>query len=202
MAGKIQDFGEKIGGAKKDLWSNTALMLSNFETLTDVERNKYCSKDYVWPRPDWVKLRNEGADQTVLYWQNEMRKAFPPKPLIVSAKLNDKEEICKAQAAYVKVCSEFRDAVMAVKTESEIASFYKDFILGQGYVAEQTHNYSGYGGSRTTVSQEPKMAHCLNNRLLKLATPDRYAMQYMRQTAKDQLFAIPKERKISMKESS
>ena len=40
------------------------------------------------------------------------------------------------------------------------------------------------------------MAHCLNNRLLKLATPDRYAMQYMRQTAKDQLFAIPKERKI------
>lgn len=196
MAGKIQDFGEKIGGAKKDLWSNTALMLSNFDTLTDVERNKYCAKDYVWPRPDWVKLRNEGADQTVLYWQNEMRKAFPPKPLIVSAKLNDKEEICKAQAAYVKVCSEFRDAVMAVKTESEIASFYKDFILGKGYVAEQTHNYSGYGGSRTTVSQEPKMAHCLNNRLLKLATPDRYAMQYMRQTAKDQLFAIPKERKI------
>ena len=39
MAGKIQDFGEKIGGAKKDLWSNTTLMLSNFETLTDVERN-------------------------------------------------------------------------------------------------------------------------------------------------------------------
>lgn len=196
MAVKIQDFGEKIGGAKKDLWSNTALMLSNFDTLTDVERNKYCAKDYVWPRPDWVKLRNEGADQTVLYWQNEMRKAFPPKPLILSVKREDKEEIRKAQAAYVKVCSKFRDAVMAVKTESEIASFYKDFILGQGYVTEQTHSYSGYGGSRTTISQEPKMAHCLNNRLLKLAMPDRYAMQYMRQTAKDQLFAIPKERKI------
>lgn len=193
MAGKIQDFGEKIGGAKKDLWSNTTLMLSNFETLTDVERNKYCTKDYVWPRPDWAKLHSNGADQTVLYWQSEMRKAFQAKPLIVSAKREDKEEIRKAQAAYVKVCSEFRDAVMAVKTESEITSFYKGFMLGQGYVTEQTHNYGGY---HISVSQEPKMAHCMNNRLLKLATPDRYAMQYMKQAAKDQLFAIPKERKV------
>lgn len=77
MAGKIQDFGEKIGGAKKDLWSNTALMLSNFDTLTDVERNKYCAKDYVWPRPDWVSCAMRVLTKRCCIGRMKCAKLFP-----------------------------------------------------------------------------------------------------------------------------
>ncbi len=61
---KIQDFGEKIGGAKKDL-AELRKALRDIDTSiadkwTDVERQKYITKKELFPAPDYQSLLNSG----------------------------------------------------------------------------------------------------------------------------------------------
>lgn len=48
MSQKIEDYGEKIGGAKKDLWKQRGLMVSDFKKMNDRESEKYVTKDNIW----------------------------------------------------------------------------------------------------------------------------------------------------------
>jgi ABC-type uncharacterized transport system involved in gliding motility auxiliary subunit len=50
---KLQDFGEKIGGAKKDLWKSRGLALSDLEEMNSAELDKFIKKDNVWIKPDY-----------------------------------------------------------------------------------------------------------------------------------------------------
>lgn len=48
----IIDFGEKIGGARKDLWKVNGLQVEDLKTLTPEERDHYVNRDMVWPLPN------------------------------------------------------------------------------------------------------------------------------------------------------
>ena len=41
----INDFGEKIGGARKDLWKERGLMVEDLDGMTQGEKEKYVKKD-------------------------------------------------------------------------------------------------------------------------------------------------------------
>ena len=41
---QIQDFGNKIGGARKDLWKTRGLILSDLELMNESERNNNANK--------------------------------------------------------------------------------------------------------------------------------------------------------------
>lgn len=56
MSQKIEDYGEKIGGAKKDLWKQRGLMVSDFKKMNDRESEKYVTKDNIWQKPDYMQL--------------------------------------------------------------------------------------------------------------------------------------------------
>ena len=57
MTKKIEDFGEKIGGAKKDLWmSRGGLTEIDLRDMTEAEKTKYVTKDNIWPRPNYDEL--------------------------------------------------------------------------------------------------------------------------------------------------
>ena len=116
---KIDDFGEKIGGARKDTWKTIGLKLSDLSEMNSVERQSYVKKDNVWPRPDWIKVIEDGTPQGIAFWQNEIRKSLPPRPE------NNSEETVEN---YVKVLTQIKEAVMAVKTSSDLDSFFDDFI--------------------------------------------------------------------------
>ena len=64
MADKIQDFGEKIGGAKKDLAALRKAMMdvdiATADKWTDAERAKYISKKELFPTPDYKGLYESG----------------------------------------------------------------------------------------------------------------------------------------------
>ena len=53
----IQDFGEKIGGAKKDLWKQRCLVVSDLDYMNDAEKDKYIRKDNIWKKPDYQRRR-------------------------------------------------------------------------------------------------------------------------------------------------
>ena len=110
----IQDFGQKIGGARKDLWKSRGLVSEDLLEMTDLERANLVRKENIWLKPDWVHLVSEGTPQCVAYWQSKMRQALPPKPPRA-----DQE----TQNNYVKIISDLRDAVMAVKTPDGIENY-------------------------------------------------------------------------------
>ncbi len=48
MARAHEDFGEKIGGAKKDLWKDRGLYVDDLDAMNDREAEKFVKKDNIW----------------------------------------------------------------------------------------------------------------------------------------------------------
>ena len=69
---KIEDFGEKIGGARKDLFSleirSRGLRASDITDWTEVEKQKYITKKQIWAVPDYQKLYDEGLPIRIVYF--------------------------------------------------------------------------------------------------------------------------------------
>lgn len=191
MADKIQDFGEKIGGARKDIWSVRGLSVDDLQPMNAAERSKYVKKNYVWPCPNWQNLLETGGNQAVLYWQNEMRKAFPVGPMIEVSRKGDENALKETQEKYVEFCSAYRDAVMAVSSIDEIKSFADDFIVGQEYATKEV-----YGGNYITFKPENKAAHCLTDKMVQLANMSGYSITKMEEKAAQKLFGIANDQKV------
>ena len=47
---KINDFGEKIGGAKKDLWKERNMIFEDTIEMTEAEKRKYVKRDNIWKK--------------------------------------------------------------------------------------------------------------------------------------------------------
>lgn len=101
---KLNDFGDKIGGAKKDLWAF-------FNSLSDEEQGNMAQKTKLWRRPNYQAMIKEGTPKEVCFWQNQMRKAVKLRPE------------SNAQA-YVKFVLAFKTDVESCNTMDEIKAFY------------------------------------------------------------------------------
>ena len=170
---EIQDFGEKIGGARKDVWRSRGIILTDLDHMNDLERSTNIKKDNIWLKPDWEEIIADGIPQCVAYWQNKMRQAIPPKPAS-----GDKT----VQQNYVEVVGRIREAVMAVTQPHEIDNFYQDFLLGK-YVHSEGR-YSHY------VTVDPIASGIVNNKVLKAAQSKHTRME---EEAKKKLFGVPKD---------
>lgn len=170
----IKDFGEKIGGARKDVWAARGLIRTDLAEMTDLERQNHVKKDNIWIRPNWEQLISDGVPQSVAYWQNKMRQAIPPKPPA------NTEEV---QSNYVEVVGRLRDAIMAVKEPREIDNFYQNY-LRPNFVDSQSRGYY--------VTIIPEANGIVNNKVLKAAQSKSYRMA---DEAKKKLFGVPKDEK-------
>ena len=73
MAGVHEDFGEKIGGAKKDLWKDRGLYADDLEAMNEREAEKFVKKDNVWKKPDYAAMLEEGIPLGVVYFIKKAR---------------------------------------------------------------------------------------------------------------------------------
>ena len=71
---KLNDFGQKIGGAKKDIWAI-------FKEATEDEQSKMARKAALWKHPKYESLEKQGIPREVLFWRDQMRDAVAPKPV-------------------------------------------------------------------------------------------------------------------------
>lgn len=76
VAGQITDFGEKIGGARKDVWSAYRDTVEG-ETA---EQIKGLPLSKAWPAPDYDKLIESGIDRYAVAIARAARDAIPAKP--------------------------------------------------------------------------------------------------------------------------
>ena len=121
MANIITDFGEKIGGARKDLWKVNGLQVEDLETLTPEERDHCVNRDMVWPLPNAKQLVEEGADRFIVFWQREIRKCIYKNPCFRAGESKD-----DAQKQYVKMANVIKKHAIAVTKESDFPAFYKE----------------------------------------------------------------------------
>ncbi|MDH0363468.1 LPD38 domain-containing protein [Comamonas aquatica] len=75
-AARIEDVGEKIGGARKDVWSGFRDDIG--AVSDDAIAEQPLSK--VWPQPDYQKLIDAGLDAGTVAMVRSLRDAIPSKP--------------------------------------------------------------------------------------------------------------------------
>ena len=145
---QIQDFGEKIGGARKDLWKSRGLALSDLEYFNDAERDKYITKNNIWVKPEYEAMVEQGYDKSALFYIKNVRDSIPAKPLY------SRED---AQDTYVEFVSALRDRLLEIKTPADIDAFGLAWFENNGYLKNQ----------RYSVAFTEKGNVCMNNKLLK-----------------------------------
>lgn len=75
-ASEIQDFGEKIGGARKDVWSSFKDKMKAAESL-DIAAEPLSK---TWPVPDYQALLDSGSDPWAVAFLHAVRDEIPTKP--------------------------------------------------------------------------------------------------------------------------
>lgn len=115
---RIEDAGEKIGGARKD-WKQRFLDLSDLETMTNDEAIANVKKDNVWPQPKWEEVVAQGMPADVAALVKAVRDSLAKEPHF--SRNADPDAV---RRGYVKMTSLLRDMLMACRTTDEVRSCY------------------------------------------------------------------------------
>ena len=140
---KIQDFGEKIGGAKKDFFSNVKDI--DFNSL-NAAALKNVKKKSVWSEPNFKDLISNGTSRKVAMYIKLVRDAAPASPGYKN--YMSIETLRTTGKNYVEFISDIRDSAMALKTEDDIKNFYDstikkylDFPFGRPTLNSLSHGF-------------------------------------------------------------
>lgn len=132
MPKKIEDFGEKIGGARKDIWKERGLIFGDTLDMNDLEKRKYINKNNIWLKPNYEKMVHEqGVPIRVAYFMKRVRDS------IMTATPSANEEVCKN---YIHFVRSMREAANEVKSDADILDFYKNYV--DGHFIHQTGRYT------------------------------------------------------------
>lgn len=185
---KIEDFGKKIGGARKDLWKDRGLSVNDLADMNIPEKTKFVTKNNVFKVPDYQELVNNGLPVRVAYFIKKVRDALPTKPIFTELEASDEVLLNEKMEGYVEFISGFKDALMNVKTDDDILSFYNKTIKDV-YV----ENESTYRVVPTELSHG-----CMTNKLLKACQVSRYGLtKYDREIEKKQFCYSVEDKKLA-----
>ena len=108
------DFGEKIGGAKKDLWQKRGLLSGDLDAMNDREADKYVKKDNIWKKPDYQALIESGIPVDVVYFIKSIRDSLETAPVYWRTD-DTPEKRSERQKQYVDTVREVQGIVESVK---------------------------------------------------------------------------------------
>ena len=80
----INDFGEKIGGAKKDLWKERNMIIDDLTLMNAAEKITFIKKDNVWKKPEYEALVADGLPIKVAFFIKTVRDSLGAKPIAVA----------------------------------------------------------------------------------------------------------------------
>lgn len=131
---KIEDFGQKIGGAKKDLAAKKKQNLTIQDTAnwSELERKEYIKKKAVWIEPDYKAMVDSGVDKVCAYYIKIIRDKIPAKPILGWSVESDNQE----QNDYIKFVSDIRDMALQIRTKADMRTVSEQII--------KTYTYYGH----------------------------------------------------------
>lgn len=166
---KLEDFGVKIGGARKDLY--------NFKEFTDEERLKFVKRDAIWKKPDYEKLIEDGLDDGVAYYMDLVRKGVSSKPYSLTDENIEN---------YINTVTSIRDLVMALKTPDDIDVFFHHSFLSKYLTCRSSY--------LSTIRTDA--ASAITTKTFKAAAS---SYKRCKRKAQESLFGVPKEKMASEK---
>jgi hypothetical protein len=110
---KIEDVGEKIGGARKDQWADKGITVGDLADMSDADKTKSITKENVWPRPDYKAAVEDGVDPQAAAAIKLLYDKLPTKPL-------DTYDHLDYRAHYVEVLNAAREVLSKVKTMADL----------------------------------------------------------------------------------
>jgi len=190
-----QDFGEKIGGAKKDLWGERGLYSYDLSAMNEREAEKYVKKDNVWKKNDYQVMIEGGTPFDVVYFIKKVRDSIAAAPVFRRADDTEEKRLDR-QKQYIDTVRELESITLSVKSKEDALSVIEKFFIDNGYLEIATHsgiqtyrqfNYTEKGRNNPVITD--KLFKVMN------LTSQRYDWDITRKAAREQ-FGVPKEDKI------
>lgn len=114
MAREIMDFGEKIGGARKDLYRSRGLKIEDLDDLNLKEYLDYVTKDNIWPVPDYKKYKGSMAN-VCIYYMKFVRDKIKAKTVVYG----DERDRERAEL-YINFINTIKSICERMKAEKDI----------------------------------------------------------------------------------
>ena len=115
----IEDAGEKIGGARKDLWRERGLTIGDLDGMSEGEGAQHAKKDNVWKKPDYEAMVEGGMPIEVAALVKIVRDSMAAKPR------NDTPE---GRRDYVEMVGWVRDYLERANSIDDVRGIY-DYIV-------------------------------------------------------------------------
>ena len=75
---RIEDFGQKIGGARKDMYTRKGGMtVDDLVDMTEEEKKKFVIKQNIWIKPDYEKMKLDGISPEKILFVKQVYDALP-----------------------------------------------------------------------------------------------------------------------------
>jgi hypothetical protein len=137
---RIEDVGEKIGGARKD-----RITLEDMEAMSDEERQAAVKRSAVWPEPDPEALIAEGATAEGAWTIMRAYGGIAKVPQIDKKDAGDPAKRNAALRTYIETVGRLRDALAKARTPEDVAAVLKaewPEFYQRGMVSDYTAYYA------------------------------------------------------------
>ena len=131
---KTEDFGEKIGGARKDEWRKRGLRADDIVDMNSRELEKHVKKENVWKRPNWVQAVADGGDRGLLYAQNEIYKSLNTTPYMKGRYKATDVQIQENAKRYAEEIAEIQAMAEKATTAADFAKMGTTWLVEKGYI--------------------------------------------------------------------
>lgn len=188
MDTKLEDFGEKIGGARKDIWRARGLNSYDLSYMNEAEKRKFVNKNSIWNKPNYEELVHNGVPVRTVYFMKTIRDAAPSNP-IINYNYSSAAVIDEKQKGYTTFMSKLRDATMSLKSDADVTNFHRDFI--SQYTIKDSSYY---------IKLKPEAYDCISNKLLKASQVKSFS-QIDQDIQKKQFCYTEEQKKVELKEN-
>jgi hypothetical protein len=154
---KIEDFGEKIGGARKDRWRHRGLDVADTEGMTSTELQTYGKKDQVMPKVDYADYIDAGMPKDVAYLVKQVRDRINSEPQFNKEQQADPVKRGEAVKRYIELVGKVRDGLSKVRTTDDIRALHKELFPTEGHylTKEASQDLRLVGGKSFNSAMQP-----------------------------------------------
>ena len=189
-----EDFGEKIGGAKKDLWAARGLYVDDLLGMNEREAEKYVKKDNVWKKPDYNALIQSGVPVDILYFRKVVRDSLNASPRYLRSDDTPEKRLAR-QKEYIATVRQVQEAVEKVQTVQDAMDVFDALIIDGGYCERISH---GIGGGYIRATQKGRDNPVITDKLVNALyfRGERDFERKIVQGAVKKQFGVPAEQKV------
>jgi len=187
---KIEDFGEKIGGAKKDIWAARTMEVKDLDQMTDREAVDLVKKNEIFPVPDYQALTDQitknmaGTIEKVAGRSTALAQEYAPEVPAATAFLikqirDSMPAKLKGQPSrqdlqdYVEAVGMVREKLQKIRTSADLSTdllteiFGDDITVGRSYYRSLNNDAKYYNHVRLLGNRFLKAVQVSNRDMAK-----------------------------------